>query len=387
MSDNRFGTPRIGGKSQAQLWKAFWIKEGEDNIYRLFPPLGDLAETGTWAVFYRDHNGYGVPNPTDPGKPYRRPFMCPKEYKDWKTKLIKVPCVKCDQIETKKAELESLETRAREAGWPKEKLDLAAAPLKKWIRTHYVQGQWRIAVMNQIGELGVLFVPHKVKLLVEQLYKELSEGRRPINLFDVDSGCWLNFRRSGNKKNIGEVQYKVDVVRSEEVMPDGRVLYDIKSAALTEDQKEKALSILPDLRTVVRIITAEQIQRLVDSDETPESTQAILEGPLTGAEASPGFRKPVAPASHMSQPTTKFTPEQVKEAQAVTQSKSEEEEEAELLAKFRAQRAAAKSAAPAVAAAPPAPAKTVSVPTSAPAMSGEATSEADFLEFMAGHEE
>lgn len=361
-----FGGAKTGKKS-FQSWKNFYIKENEDNVYRILPSMHGLAETDEWSVFYRDHNGYSVPNPQDPSKPWKRPFMCPQE-RSFKTKMIIKPCAKCDQIDQKKAALERIEVEAKTSNMSRDKLDTLAAPLRKWLRMHYVDGKWRVAVMNRAGEFGVLYVPHKAKLQIEALVEELKSRRVPIDLFALDEGVWLNFKRTGGKQNIGEVQYKVEVVQEEEQLPDGRTVYSIKTAPLSLEQAQTALKTIPDLRETTRRLSPEQIRQLVESDESPETVQAILEMPTVGAEASPGARSvtsaPVTTVS--SSPPPRSEPK----AQPV------DEEEAALLAEFRAKRTSkTQNTTPVVTSAP------VPTPDAAPVPD---VNEDEFMTFMMG---
>ena len=42
----------------------------------IVPPMGELSDTGTWAVWHACHWGYKIPRTDDPLKLFSQPFKC-----------------------------------------------------------------------------------------------------------------------------------------------------------------------------------------------------------------------------------------------------------------------------------------------------------------------
>src|SRR4051812_43763333 len=92
------GTPQYGGKKKNNSR----LVDG-DNVYRILPPLFELASEGVWAVYECLHWGFK-------GSKGMRPFRCIQK-KDFKTKMVKVQCPECDQIAQRVASKEAIEAK------------------------------------------------------------------------------------------------------------------------------------------------------------------------------------------------------------------------------------------------------------------------------------
>src|ERR1700679_396603 len=112
----KIGKARFGGQQQQR--KYFKLKDGEQ-VYRILPPLKELADSGRWSVFHSVHYGY---KGTD-GK--QKPFLSP-EVKNRKNNMVEIPDAAKDRISTLKAKFEEAKASGNKAAL--EKLDILVGP-------------------------------------------------------------------------------------------------------------------------------------------------------------------------------------------------------------------------------------------------------------------
>ena len=311
---NGFGQPKYGS---GQSYKTYDLK-GDKNggsivyIFRLLPPMKSLAEIGKWAVYHGIHFGYAGVDFKDPTRTRQRPFKCIEE-KNFKTQLITRACPECSFVASKVDDLETQTIALKKnPEITEEQIEEQTADLKEWIYAHNTDRKWYINVMAPGGtEFGVLRIAHKTKKLLDETIKKTisEEGIDPLAL---DQGVWIKFTRIGKKIEIQD-QIEIEYI-SQKDPATGKSMKTIKPAALTQAQIDQALRDCPDLNTeVVRIVSEEQIQALVNSSGDPEEVDGILsigqktEGSPKPASAPRPTAKP-APVAVPKPPPVKSAP-------------------------------------------------------------------------------
>jgi hypothetical protein len=269
---------------------------------RIFPPMHSLQgnERG-WACFHSQHFGFLALGYKDKTKTRAAPFGCVEKINQ-QTEMVEVSCAECRDIEIHEKQVADREAfiagDLKKRGILDEKtIDNAikADPTwiagKNWLQQHNLDRKWYINCVDQAGKLGVLKIAHKHKQALEvEIARMRKGGFEPIN--DFDSGCYFVFSRSGK----GSSTIHSVIPYFEPGATYGQ--QTLKMAPLSDELLEKALTTLPDLTTVVKKVSPEQVKLLVESDGSPEVVETIL-NMTQRKEGSPGFSPPKAPAVNL----------------------------------------------------------------------------------------
>lgn len=280
---SQFGKPKLTPSTGPTIFRLKGEKATSPEIYRLMPAMKSGATDGTWAVYQGQHFGYAVPDKKDPTKLSKRTFRCVRK-KD-RNGLVTQECPECQLIDQKKAERETASDKLKAKGKSEAEIKSLLQPLDEWLKEHNVDNKWYIGVKSYAGPAGALAIPHKMKLALEKEIKAIRDNEG-IDPFDIDTGVWFEFKRTGFK--AAEMNFVVTVVQEEEIV-NGRRLKSTKLAPLSDADLEAALREVPDLKSeCIRTITVDQIQELVDSGGDPEVADKIFA--YTRAESSPAPR-------------------------------------------------------------------------------------------------
>lgn len=251
------GTPQYGGKKKQN----FRLKEG-DNVYRILPPLGELASLGTWAVYECVHWGYK-------GSKGFRPFRCIKKT-NRKTKMVIQACPECDKIADKKASLEDTEKRLQAEGKSKEAIKEFVKPLADWLFSHNLDKKWNVNALSPEDLIGKLGIPHKMftqlQVVIEKLVKE---GMDPVG---VENGVWFNLVRTGTGN---QTTHTVTVVDMEETI-NGRKMRTYKPAPLTTEILGRLGTEAFDLKNTVASLSYDEILAIVSSGGDPDVVDSVF---------------------------------------------------------------------------------------------------------------
>jgi phage FluMu protein Com len=263
---DQFGKPR-NTSSGGSRTNTFSLKVGENNVFRILPPMKSGAQDGTWAKYYAVHWGYAATNPKDPKKPFFKPFKCirVKNYDG----MIEKDCPQCKHIDQYKTKFDSAVAKLKAKGKSDEEIKSTLFAGFEWLRTFNTDGKWYIPVKNSAGQFGLLKLANTGKKKLEALRRKLiaDEG---IDLFDIDTGAWVNFTKTSN------TDFNVEIVQ-EYVEENGRKFKATKLAPLSDADLEAAIQTIPDIKTgVVVEITEAQIQSLVDSGADPELVSKVF---------------------------------------------------------------------------------------------------------------
>lgn len=236
----KIGKASYGGQKR----NYFKLKDGE-SVYRILPPLGDLADAGRWSMFYNVH--YGYKNSKGQLRAFQSPLV-----KNKKTKMVEQPDAALEKIEKLKAAFED----AKKKG-DKEliaKLDKLVGQKGQFNldSNHYMN------VIDTQGNIGVLKIRHRCKLALDSTIKKLREnGCDPLS---VDDGRFFVFRRSGNGL---ETTFQVEVLQQKRDIPGvGTVYQDVvhklDEALIGRLEREAA-----QLDKLFKRPTSEEVARIV----------------------------------------------------------------------------------------------------------------------------
>lgn len=263
----KFGTGKIGFGSKK---KYFRLVNGE-NVYRIIPPFGPMADSNTWAVYNKVHFGYyGLPNPKT-GKAYMRAFVSP-EVKNFKNNMIEV----VDPANERIRQLKEALSQAKERGDTE-----ASKQIVGLLKRYNLDSKWHVNAVNLQGEIGLLKIPHKAyKALEAEIVTLRQQGIDPLS---PENGRFFVFKRTGEGF---ETQYSVNVYKQKiEVQGLGLVEKDIPHV-LTQDLISKLGTINEatgevtfdrdghNLLSLYATPTAEQVARMVK--EGPTAVEEIL---------------------------------------------------------------------------------------------------------------
>lgn len=192
MSTVKVGKARYGGEFTKRVYRK--LKDGEA-VYRILPPMGDLADKGIWSVFYNVH--YGYRNLEGQIRTFQSPLV-----KNRKNKMIEVPDAALERIESLKAQFE-LAKKEKNAAMV-ERLDklVGQKGMYNLDNNHHVNA------MDQQGNVVILKLRHRAKLALDATIKRLREGG--VDPLDLDNGRFFIFRRTG----MGlDTSFQVDILK------------------------------------------------------------------------------------------------------------------------------------------------------------------------------
>jgi hypothetical protein len=271
-----FGKASIGNGTRT---RNFRLSEGS-NIYRIAPAYGSLAASGRWFRFIKQHWGYKSAGTEANANGFPKLFICPEDV-DFKTKMIRVSCPECTLISETTAMVENKSQKLMEAGKTKEEIDTLLGVQKEWIKAHNLDKKYIVLAKNEKGEWGVLWLPYKAKeALDNRRTKILAEDG--FDILDAEEGAWVDFTRSGT--GFRNTTYTCDVVSETVTLENGKKARQIKAEPLVDADLDAIVAECPDLATVGRNLTVEQIERLVESMGDPDVVESVFN---EGREASP----------------------------------------------------------------------------------------------------
>jgi len=262
MSNDNF---KIGvashGKTNFQgRTKFFYIKDNEDNVYRVLPPLFSLAEHGRYAKWYAVHRGL---RGTD-GR--QKAFMCLEETEQ-KTRLITRHCPLCDLTR----DLEAQVKLAKDKGATKDQLQNFRI---KMIMPVQSERKYYINVVNQDNQIGVLPISSRMFNGLRALCEEEDKKGRDITGRD---GLFLNFKKQTKYKGDKDAVHSVGLFLQSST--DGS--YRPVIHQLTTEFVERLKTEAADLNELFKSLTQEEVAALAAAPdvERPKLIDRVFAAP------------------------------------------------------------------------------------------------------------
>jgi hypothetical protein len=348
----KFGKPAVGSGPKI---RHFRLLDGS-NRYRVAPAYGKLAASGKWNLYIKQHWGYYSTGDEQNPNGFPRLFVCPEDV-DFKTKIVNHSCPECDKNNALRAQVENREVKLRESGKTDEEIETLLGPSKEYLKKHNLDKKFVVIAKNEKNEWGVLWIPFKAKEALDNRRKQVQK-EEGWDILDPDEGAWLDFTRTGQNRNT---VYGCDVVKETVALENGKKAKQDKQEALTDTDYDAIVAEVPELDTIGRRLTDEQIERLVESMGDPEIVDAVFN---EGREASASVKKEAASVKTRTVKIAEVDGPGPNERTATYKREvvPEDDEEAKLQAQLEAARAkkAAKALAEQAAKAPaPAPASDV----------------------------
>lgn len=260
----KIGKASYGGGGKKTYFK---MKDG-DNVYRILPPLGELADKGIWSVFYNVH--YGYKNSDGKLRPFQSSLI-----KNYKTKMIEASDAALERIEKLKAQL--AEAKASGNTVLVQKLNEFVGPKGSFNldNNHYVNA------VDAQGNIGILKIRHRAKQALDVVIKRLRE--KGIDPLSVDNGRFFVITRSGTGL---DTTFQVNVLTRTINVPNvGDVQQEVVHA-LDESIIARLAGEAADLGKLFKKPTPKQIARIVT--EGAVAVDEILDGKGQGTTGSSG---------------------------------------------------------------------------------------------------
>lgn len=244
-----------------------------DNIYRILPPLGDLASEGKWEAGHAGHWGY------ENSEGRARLFKC-IEVRNPETKEIIVACPECSehiapmQADRKRRFNQAVEHLMTKKGMSQEQAERTAnealKPFDKSIDRFNRSFRIYVNAVNEKGEIGVLNMAFRH---LQLLRKEMSDLRKAgVDPLGVKQGAWFNFKYSNGQ------DHSVKVVMVGSALEGQRLKPGALSVEILKRLKNEACLNLADPWKAARLreLTADQIHMLVKSKGDPAVVDTLF---------------------------------------------------------------------------------------------------------------
>jgi len=266
--------------------EVFKIKDG-DNVYRILPPLGDLADEGRFSVYYRVCWGYKDKS----GK--NRPFVSPRQV-NFKTKMVDVDCAAFNRSMTLKDKYQDAVKAAKEqskSGTPlsdaqKEELET----MKAQMMTYNIDSKHYLNAMTLDGQIGLLKLGARAMKSLRALGKKLEgEG---VDITGLE-GRFVNISRAGTGL---DTEYQVNEYKQNvEVEIDGS--RELVQRSMPHKLDDSIINRLAneafELNKIYPEPTSEEVAKMVEAHEklergefTEEQAAAVVEEVLGASKSA-----------------------------------------------------------------------------------------------------
>jgi hypothetical protein len=289
----QIGQPKYASSEKLTYYK-LGMKDGQrDLILRIAPPIKSLAEDGHYAVYLKQHFGYNMTGRGD--KTFPIPFSC-IERRD-RNKNIVQECPECNEIALRKAALEARKAKGKTDGLTDDQIAAQNRPAIDWLKSHNCDKKWTLLAKNQSGAWGFLSLGHNAYTDLQREIKYL-QGLGFEDPLGTEAGHWFHFNRVGN--NFNDLTDTCKAVQER-----NGATFTYKTDALNQSDFA-ALEALPELTTLGRKISYEQITMLVESGGDAEVVKSVFDSAQKGRETS---SVPTSqPTSRVETPSTVTTP-------------------------------------------------------------------------------
>jgi hypothetical protein len=251
---------------------------------------------------HKQHFGYDTVDAS--GSRNWNTFYCVEVF-DFKTKTIVEPCPECENIKQKKALFEATKKGLEQQQVPPEAIRAKLEPLDNWIRKHNLDAKWYINVKTVEGEYCTLKIGTKLKKKLDALREELLKPTRPgtpsVDLFDPETGIYLEFIRSGKGFDTDYDVRPATETKMYTIDGASTPVMVHRKAPMADTEKEDAEATTYDIVDVgIRRLPKSAVAELVKCDGSPEAVEAIFKAGQPAPKAAPAPRAAPAPVA----PTT-----------------------------------------------------------------------------------
>lgn len=186
----KLGKAKYSGEKK----EVFKIKDG-DNVFRILPPMGKLADAGVYSRYYKVVWGFKDSS----GK--LKPFISPRVV-NFKTKMVDVDCAATNFIFAKKEELKAATEQAKEFAKNKQPIP---AELKKQLEDlkelvgqkgrFNIDSKHHLNALSQDGKIGLLKLVGRGMQALRAEFKSLEAAN--VDATGVEGGRFMVIHREG----------------------------------------------------------------------------------------------------------------------------------------------------------------------------------------------
>lgn len=248
---------KVGEAKFGSSKKFFNFKDG-DNVYRILPALGKLADDGVWSKYYRICWGYR--NSEGRMKTFQDCRVVNRQ-----TKMVEVESAAYQKLQDLKAQQQQL----KDSGADKATMD----KMREIVMRYNIESKHYVNAVNLNGEIGLLKIGHKAKLALDALIKKMRE-EEAINPLGVEKGIYINFNRTGKGVDtlyqVNPYKRKVKAnVNGQDAIIEELVYHTMDSAFISRLDREAF-----ELSELFPAPTAEEVAQIVNG--TPADLDEVL---------------------------------------------------------------------------------------------------------------
>lgn len=241
------------GKAKYSSGKTVFKIQDGDNVFRILPPLGKLAKSGKWNMYYRVEWGYK----NSAGK--NRPFQDVRVV-NYDTKMVEVESaahLRREALKTQKNEL----TAALRNDPTNSELRHMVNSVTEDIKRYNLDAKYYLNVIDLQGKIGLLKIGSRAfKALKVEIDKLRKQGVDPLS---VDNGRFFNFNRSNSTGNFQDTAYQVTVYK-ERVEVGGETYEKDKAHKVDKSVIDRLSDEAFELSNMYPEVTASQVEQMVN---------------------------------------------------------------------------------------------------------------------------
>ena len=232
--------------------KVFKVQDG-DNVFRILPPMGKLAKSGKWNLYYRVEWGYK--NSAGKNRPFQDVRVVNRE-----TKMVEVESAAHLRREALKDQKMQLITALRKNPADvnlKTQLNTVTEAIKRF----NLDSKYYLNAIDLNGQIGLLKIGHKAFMALKtEIDKLRKTGVDPLS---VENGRFFNFNRSNATGNFQDTAYQVTIykenvqVGNETYQKDKVHVLDGTIIARLSDEAFELSGMYPE-------VTASQVEHMVN---------------------------------------------------------------------------------------------------------------------------
>lgn len=295
------------GKAKFGANKKFFKIEDGDNVYRILPPLGALADRGEWSKYYRIEWGYK--NTEGRTKIFQDCRVVNRE-----SGMVEVESAAHVRRMELKKQLEDATAAFKEGKISQDEV----MKIRNLTRRFNLEAKHHVNAVNLRGEIGLLKIGHNAKKALDAQIKRLRE--QGVDAIGVENGVYFNIYRSGvGRDTVYQVTPYTEQVEAE-VNGEIRMIEQRKTHTMDAAFQARLDSEAFELDNLYPMPTPEEVERIVK--EGPEAVDSMI-------ARYKGQSNP-APTSQSSQPVQAASTES-------TVTKSVEQAEAEPVKEAKAE--------------------------------------------------
>ena len=266
------------GKAKYGSGKKFHKLMEGNNVFRILPPLGALAQKGIWSRYYRVEWGY-----KDTNNKIRTFLDC--RVVNRQTNMVEVESA----AHLRREQLKAAQLKFKEAG---DEANVKAT--SDLLKQFNLEAKHHMNAVNLQGEIGLLKIGHNAKKLLDEQIKNIveSEGIDPLG---VDTGIYFNIQKIGKGR---DTTYQVSVftqnveaeIGGQKTIVQQKVMHKMDQAFINRLENEafnlEGMYPAPTALEIQEMVTVgpEAVQRIMDTYKPVQNTRANTEDVLAKAE-------------------------------------------------------------------------------------------------------